>query len=57
MYLAAGICLPKMIAGLLSHPKRQFYPPENNSIHFSFITKIPGDTLLKKMPAELPPIV
>ena len=25
--LAADICLPKMVAGLLSHPKRHFYPP------------------------------
>ena len=53
---AADICLPKVVAGLLSHPKRQFYPPENNR-HSSFpyySTKIPGDTLLTKMPAELP---
>ena len=28
--LAVDICLPKMVAGLLSHPKRQLYPPENN---------------------------
>ena len=28
--LAADICHAKMVAGLLSHPKRQFYPPENN---------------------------
>ena len=27
--LAADICLPKMVAGLLSHPKRQFYSFEN----------------------------
>ena len=37
-----------MVAELLSHPKRQFY--------LSFITKIPGDTLLTKMAAELPSI-
>ena len=34
--LAADICLPKMVAGLISHPKRQFYPPENNG-HSSFL--------------------
>ena len=28
--LAADIFLPKMVAGLLSHPKRQFFPHENN---------------------------
>ena len=50
MNLAVNICFPKMVAGLLSHPKRQFYPSEN----FIFITKIPGDTLLTKIPAELP---
>ena len=46
-----------MVADLLSHPKRQFYPPPPPKIigiHLSFITKIPGDTLLTKMPAELP---
>ena len=32
--LAADICLPKMVAGLLSHPKRQFYPSENNGHSF-----------------------
>ena len=46
--LAADICLPKMIAGLLSHPKRQFYPSEIIGIHFSYITNIPGDTLLSE---------
>ena len=40
MNLAANICFPKMVAGLLAHPKRQFYPSEN----FIFITKVPGDT-------------
>ena len=49
--LAADIFLPKMVAGLLSHPKRQFHPSEND-IHFTFITKIPVDNLLTKMPAE-----
>ena len=34
-----------MVAGLLLHPKRQFY---------TFITKFPGDILLTKTPAELP---
>ena len=43
-----------MVAEFLSHPKRQFYPSENNRPHFTFITKIPGDTLLTKMAAELP---
>ena len=44
-----------MVAGLLSRPKRQFYSLENNiGNHFSFITKIPGDTFLTKMLAELP---
>ena len=52
--LAADICLPKMEAGLLSNPKRQFYPSKNNRIHFPFITKIPDDTLVTKTPAELP---
>ena len=32
--LAADICLPKMVAVLLSHPKRQFYPSENNRYSF-----------------------
>ena len=52
--LAADIYLPKMAAGLLSRSKRQFHPPEIIGIHFSYITKIPGDTLQTKMPAELP---
>ena len=43
-----------MVAGLLSHLKRQFILPKIIGIHFSFITKIPGDTLLMKMPAEFP---
>ena len=44
-----------MVAVLLSHPKRKFYPSENwTGIHFNVITKIPGGTLLAKMPAELP---
>ena len=43
-----------MVAGLFSHPKRQFFPPKIIGIHFTFITKIPGDTLLTKMSAELP---
>ena len=43
-----------MVAELLLHPKRRFHPPENNwGIHFSFTTKIPGDTLLTNLPAEL----
>ena len=29
-------------------------PPKLIGIHFTFVTKIPGDTLLKKMAAELP---
>ena len=32
--LAADICLPKMVAELLSRPKRQFYPSENNRHSF-----------------------
>ena len=52
--LAADICLPKMVAELLSRPKWQFYPSEIIGIHFTFITKIPGETLLTKAPAELP---
>ena len=55
--LAADHCLPQMVAELLSHPKRQFHPPELPKIigiHFCFTTKIPGDTLLTKIPAELP---
>ena len=31
-----------------------FILPKIIGIHLSFITKIPGDTLLTKMPAELP---
>ena len=31
-------------------------PPKIIGIHFTFVTKIPGDTLLKKMAAELPTI-
>ena len=34
MNLEADICLPKMVAGLLSPPKRQFYPSENNTYSF-----------------------
>ena len=34
--LAADICLPKMVAELLSHPKRQFHRPENNRHAFWF---------------------
>ena len=52
--LAADIFLPKMVAGLLSHPKRQFHPSQNDRYHFTFIMKIPVDNLLTKMPAELP---
>ena len=29
-------------------------PPKLIGIHFAFVTKIPGDILLKKMAAELP---
>ena len=55
MNLAADICLPKMVAGLLSHPKRHsFILPKIIGIHLRFITKLLGDTLLTKMPAELP---
>ena len=54
MNFAAVICLPKMVAGLFSHPKRQFCRPKIIGIHFTFITKIPGDNLLKKMSPELP---
>ena len=32
--LAADIFLPKMVAGLLSHKKRQFNPSENNRYSF-----------------------
>ena len=32
--LAADICLPKMVAGLLSHSKRQLHPSENNRHSF-----------------------
>ena len=53
--LAADICLPKMVAELLSHPKRQFHPTENNRHSFFLYYEIPGDILLSKMPAELPP--
>ena len=42
-----------MVAKLLSHPNRQFFPPKIIGIHFTFITKIPGGTLLTKMSAEL----
>ena len=31
-----------------------FIPPEITGIYFTFIAKIPGDTLPTKMPAELP---
>ena len=51
---AADIYLPKMVALLFSHPKRQFFPPKIKGVYFTFITKIPGNTLLTKMPAELP---
>ena len=34
--LAGGIYLQKMIAGLLPHPKGQFYPRENNKHLFYF---------------------
>ena len=43
-----------MVAGLLSHPNGSFIPPKLIGIHFTFISKIAGDILLKKMPAELP---
>ena len=43
-----------MVAGLLSHPKRHFYPPENHRYSSFLITKSPGGTLLKKMSAEFP---
>ena len=54
MKLAADICLPKMIAGLLSRPKRHFTVSKITGIYFPFITKIPGATLLRKRPAKLP---
>ena len=45
--LAADICLPKKVAGLLSHPKRQLLSlPKIIGIHLTFITKIPDDTLI-----------
>ena len=43
-----------MVADLLSHPNRQFFASKIIGIHFTFITKIPGDTLLTNMSAELP---
>ena len=44
-----------MVAGLLSHPQNgSFILPKIIGVHFTFITRIPGDTLLTKMPAELP---
>ena len=43
-----------MVTELLLHPKRQLYPPENNRHSFFFITKIPGVSLLMKMPSKLP---
>ena len=43
-----------MVAELLSHLNGSFTLPKILGIHFSFTTKIPGDTLLSKMPAELP---
>ena len=52
--LVADICLPKMVAGLLSHPNGGFIPLKIIGIHFTFITKIQDDALIKKMPAELP---
>ena len=42
-----------MVRRLLSHPKRQFFSPGIIGIHFTFIMKIPGDTLLTKMSVEL----
>ena len=42
-----------MVAGLLSHPNGSFIPPKLIGIHFTFITRIAGDILLTKMPAEL----
>ena len=51
MNLTADICLRKMAAGLLSHPI--FVLPKIIGILLFFITKIPGGTLLTKMPAEL----
>ena len=47
--LTADISLPKMVARLLSQPKLQFYPSENNWHSFYLITQIPGDTLLTKI--------
>ena len=49
---AADICLPKMVAGLLSHQNGSLILPKVIGIHLSFTTKISGDTLLTKMPAE-----
>ena len=55
MNLAADICLPKMVAGLLSHPKWKFYPSENNRHSFYlYYENSRRDTLLTKMAAELP---
>ena len=36
---------------------RRLIPPKVIGIHFTFVTKIPGDTLLTKMPAELLPFI
>ena len=52
--LGADICLPKVVGELLSCQNGSFVLPKIIGIHFSFITKIPGDTLLTKTPAELP---
>ena len=44
-----------MVAGLLSHPKRRPYSPENNRHSFFFYYENSSDTLytlLTKMPAE-----
>ena len=55
MNLAVDIYLPKMIAGLSDCTQNgSSILPTITGIHFSYITKIPGDTLLTKMPAELP---
>ena len=44
-----------MVAGLLLHLQLQFYPSENNRHSFYlYLTKIPGENVLTKMPAELP---
>lgn len=54
MSLAAVVWIPKMVAGLSGRTQNgRFIIPKIIGIHFSLFTKIPSDTLLRKMPAEL----